>query len=96
MAKAEFPGLWEKDQAKVRKKLYEPNLSVFEQKALEAARTRHKETMTKTQVVMGKEFKGDAFIPTPKVALFKVRPTAMHPRTLLVFKGPCPQRSLDG
>lgn len=74
MAKSEFPGLWDKDQQKVRKKLYEPNLSVFEQNAMEAARARHKNSMVKPQVVMGKEFKGDAFIPTPKVALFKVGP----------------------
>lgn len=58
---------------RARKKLYEPKLSAFELNAMEAARERHRGSMTKSQVVMGREFRGDAFIPTPKVPLFKVR-----------------------
>ncbi|KAK9824707.1 hypothetical protein WJX72_012557 [[Myrmecia] bisecta] len=46
-------------------------LSVFEQKALDKSRQRHKQNITKKQVVMGREFQGPAFLPTPATVVFK-------------------------
>ena len=50
---------------------YVPKLSKLEEEYMEAARKRHKENMTKPQVVHGKEFKGTAFISKPDVIFFK-------------------------
>jgi hypothetical protein len=46
-------------------------LSVWETRRLAEARARHKTTMTKKQVVWGREFKGAAFLPTPAEIVFR-------------------------
>lgn len=46
-------------------------LTKFEQKAMESAKERHKASIGKPKVMMGREFSGDAFMPSPGVALFK-------------------------
>eukprot|EP00899_Mesostigma_viride_P015680 jgi/Mesvir1/24112/Mv10832-RA.1 len=48
-----------------------PKLSVLEREAMAAAKARHKESMTKKQIVWGREFKGAAFLPKPEIIEFK-------------------------
>eukprot|EP00002_Diphylleia_rotans_P034806 TRINITY_DN7509_c0_g1_i2.p1 TRINITY_DN7509_c0_g1~~TRINITY_DN7509_c0_g1_i2.p1 ORF type:complete len:601 (+),score=91.24 TRINITY_DN7509_c0_g1_i2:1531-3333(+) len=73
-AEPEFEGLWESNQ-----KTYDGentkllrDLSTFEKKVLAQRMKQHKESIgNKKQVVLGKEFKGHAFIPKPEKIIFK-------------------------
>ncbi|DBA92223.1 hypothetical protein WJX77_001787 [Trebouxia sp. C0004] len=51
--------------------LYQPKLSKHEKQLMQQAHERHKANITTKQVVMGREFEGEAFMPTPAVVLFK-------------------------
>ena len=46
-------------------------LTKFEQNAMEKAKERHKSSIGKPKVMMGREFAGDAFMSTPSVVVFK-------------------------
>ena len=46
-------------------------LTKLEQKTMENAKERHKASIGKPKVMMGKMFSGDAFMTAPSVALFK-------------------------
>lgn len=47
-------------------------LTKFEKDQIELSKKRHKDTIVKPQVVMGKEFKGVSFIAKPDKIIFKV------------------------
>lgn len=47
-------------------------MSELERQEFETAKQRHKENITMDQVVMGKTFKGQAFLPKPDKIIFKV------------------------
>ncbi|DBA95272.1 TPA: Cilia- and flagella-associated protein 74 [Trebouxia sp. C0006] len=51
--------------------LYQPKLSKHEKQLMQQAHERHKANITTKQVVMGRQFEGEAFKPTPAVVLFK-------------------------
>ncbi|GAX76218.1 hypothetical protein CEUSTIGMA_g3662.t1 [Chlamydomonas eustigma] len=46
-------------------------LTKLEQDAMERAKERHKASIGKSKTMMGREFGGDAFMPTPAVAVFR-------------------------
>ncbi|KAA6423269.1 MAG: flagellar associated [Trebouxia sp. A1-2] len=50
---------------------YQPKLSKHEKQLMQQAHERHKANITTKQVVMGREFEGEAFKPTPAVVVFK-------------------------
>lgn len=72
LAEPEFRGNWEstKDVAQGPRR-YEPKLSVWEKRKMAEAHERHKGSITHKQVVMGREFRGAAFEPSPKVVRFR-------------------------
>lgn len=47
-------------------------LTTLEQQYFDQAMEKHKDNMTKTQVVSGKTFKGNGFISKPEKIVFKV------------------------
>jgi hypothetical protein len=46
-------------------------LSKFESLAMEKAKSRHRENIGKSKVMMGRQFGGDAFMPTPATVIFQ-------------------------
>lgn len=48
-------------------------MTVLEKEAFERAKIRHKENITRPQVVQGKTYKGQAFISKPEKIIFKVQ-----------------------
>ena len=50
---------------------YVPKLTALEREYLEKAKVRKKENMTGPQIVMGREFQGQAFISKPDKIIFK-------------------------
>ena len=53
-------------------------MTALEKQIFENAKKKHKETMTKPQVVHGKTFKGDSFISKPAQIKFTVNSTNPH------------------
>lgn len=72
VARAEFQGTWEQAEEGAKgPRRYQPRLTVWEKRRMAEAHERHKSNITGRQVVMGREFHGPAFEPTPKVVAFR-------------------------
>jgi hypothetical protein len=78
LAEPEIAGLWtartrasSANASTKQQRIQVRELSVLEKKHLQDAKERAKQNMVQKQVVWGKEFQGQAFIPEPKTILFK-------------------------
>ena len=78
LAQPEFPPLWEEADEGDTRVLYRPKLTKAEAEKLERLRKEHREFVStggrkagEVTMVMGREFKGDGFLMTPKEVVFK-------------------------